>query len=148
MKTLHRPQGWRQRGSLAGLAAAVLLWVLPAAAQEADVITAGKREFRQHCAVCHGLSGSGDSVMVTLNLLTVKPADLTQLSKRNNGVFPFWQVYRIIDGREAVKGHGTHDMPIWGDAFLQQEGTNLAAEARASGRILQLVHYLQSLQEK
>ena len=70
------------------------------------------------------------------------------LRKRNEGVFPFWHVYRIIDGREPVKGHGTSDMPIWGDTFREEEGTGLAAETRAVGRILAIVYYLQSIQEQ
>ena len=86
--------------------------------------------------------------MTTLNLLTVRPTDLTQLSKKHNGQFPFWQVYRIIDGREEVKGHGTRDMPIWGEVFRQPEGDKRVDETRAIGRILALVHYLQSIQEK
>jgi len=94
-----------------------MLSATPGSAQEAEVVAAGRREFRQHCAVCHRLGGTGDSVMVNLNLLTVKPTDLTQLSKRNKGTFPFWQVYRIVDGREPVKGHGTSDMPIWGECI-------------------------------
>ena len=32
-------------------------------------------------AVCHGLGGKGESVMTSLNLLTVRPIDLTQLSQ-------------------------------------------------------------------
>jgi hypothetical protein len=31
-------------------------------------------------------------------ILTVAPADLTQIRKQNNGEFPFWRVYKIIDG--------------------------------------------------
>ena len=81
-------------------------------------------------------------------MLTVKPMDLTQLSKKHKGEFPFWQVYRIIDGREEVQGHGTRDMPIWGNAFIQQEGGKPVDETRAIGRILAIVHYLQSIQEK
>lgn len=148
MKAQWQTRRWIKLGSLAGLLLVAVLWATPGLAQEAAVVTAGKREFRQHCAICHGLGGTGDSVMVNLNLLTVKPPDLTQLSKRNKGTFPFWHVYRIIDGREPVKGHGTADMPIWGNTFREEEGTGLTAETRASGRILQLVHYLQSIQEK
>ena len=148
MKAQWQTRRWIKPGSPAGLFLMVVLWAAPGLAQEAEVVTAGKREFRQHCAVCHGLGGTGDSVMVNLNLLTTKPTDLTQLSKRNKGTFPFWYVYRIIDGREPVKGHGTSDMPIWGKTFQEEEGTSLTAETRASGRILQLVHYLQSMQEK
>jgi mono/diheme cytochrome c family protein len=82
-----------------------------ALAQQEAIAAVGQQEFRHACAVCHGLGGKGDSVMTTLNLLTVRPPDLTQLSKKHQGQFPFWQVYRIIDGREEVKGHGTRDMP-------------------------------------
>jgi mono/diheme cytochrome c family protein len=128
--------------------ALAVLWTTSALAQEQEVIASGKYEFRQHCAVCHGLTGKGDSVMVNLNLLMEKPPDLTQLKKRNHGVFPFWEVYRIIDGRQPVKGHGAPDMPIWGDLFSMQEGSSLSAETKATGRILNIVHYLQSLQEK
>lgn len=129
----------------------VVLWArLPgtALAQQEEVTAAGQREFRHACAVCHGLGGSGESVMTTLNLLTVRPMDLRQLSKKHQGQFPFWQVYRIIDGRQEVKGHGTRDMPIWGEVFSQQEGGKLVDESRAIGRILALVYYIQSIQEK
>lgn len=128
---------------------AMSMWPLPGFSQEAEVIASGKHEFRQHCAICHGLNGKGDSVMVNLNLLTNNPPDLTQLSKQHGGKFPFWQVYRIIDGREPVKGHGTPGMPIWGDLLsMQEDAGNLSAETKATGRILNIVHYLQSLQEK
>src|SRR5919108_6338327 len=129
----------------------VVLWAtLPgtALAQQEEVVAAGQREFRHACAVCHGLGGKGESVMTTLNLLTVRPPDLTQLSKKHQGQFPFWQVYRIIDGREEVKGHGTRDMPIWGEVFRQPEGGKPGDETQAIGRILALVYYLQSIQEK
>ena len=137
--------------SLLPLLMTLVLWVTPpgaALAQQEDIAAAGHREFRHACAVCHGLDAKGESVMTTLNLLTVRPADLTQLSKKHQGQFPFWKVYRIIDGREEVKGHGTRDMPIWGEVFTQQEGGKLADEIRAMGRILAIVYYIQSIQEK
>ncbi len=126
----------------------VTLWTTVGFAQEADVVASGKYEFRQHCAICHGLNGKGDGVMVNLNLLVDKPPDLTQLRKQHGGKFPFWEVYRIIDGREPVKGHGTPDMPIWGELLSMQGGKSLDSETKATERILTLVHYLQSLQEK
>jgi mono/diheme cytochrome c family protein len=119
-----------------------------ALAQQDEVTAAGQREFRHACAVCHGLGGTGESVMTTLNLLTVRPMDLTQLSKKYQGQFPFWQVYRIIDGRQEVKGHGTRDMPIWGEVFRQPAGDQRVDETLAIGRILALVYYIQSIQEK
>ena len=124
------------------------LWLATGFAQESEVVASGKYEFHQNCVICHGLDGKGDSIMMNLNLLADKPPDLTQLSKQHGGQFPFWQVYRIVDGREPVKGHGTPDMPIWGDLFTMQEGKSLPSETKATGRILNLVHYLQSIQEK
>src|SRR5215203_1455874 len=61
---------------------------------------------------------------------------------------PFWQTYRVIDGRQEIMAHGNRDMPIWGDTFSRQEDGGLADETRAVGRILQLLYYLESIQEK
>lgn len=134
---------------LSGALFIALFWSTFGYAQEAEVIASGKEEFRRHCAICHGIGGEGDSVMTNLNLLTTRPPDLTQLSKKNGGVFPFWQIYSIIDGRQPVKGHGTPEMPIWGDLLsMQEESSGLAAETKTTGRILTIVHYLQSRQTK
>lgn len=116
-------------------------------AQDKDLIAAGKREFHHSCVVCHGLTGRGESVMTTFNLLTIKPPNLRLLRKRNNGTFPFWQMYRVIDGRQEIVAHGSRDMPIWGDVFIHQEDGAIADDARAIGRILQLLYYLESIQQ-
>ena len=113
-----------------------------------DVVVAGKVEFKQYCAVCHGSGGTGGSALQRQNFLKVTPADLTRLSKRHGGEFPFWNVYNVIDGRVEIRGHGTRAMPIWADAFQAEEGQRLGAETRAVGRILSLVFYLQSIQKK
>jgi len=86
--------------------------------------------------------------MSTMNLLTVQLPDLRKLKKHNHGTFPFWQTYLVIDGRQEITAHGNRDMPIWGDTFIRQEGGGVADEARAVGRILQLLYYLESIQEK
>jgi hypothetical protein len=39
-------------------------------------------------------------------VLKVKPADLMQLSAKTGGIFLFWDVYRTIDGRKEIWGHG------------------------------------------
>ena len=49
-----------------------------------------------------------------IDILRVAPTDPTTLSRQNGGVFPFDRVYSVIDGRQAVKGHGSRDMPVWG----------------------------------
>jgi mono/diheme cytochrome c family protein len=132
----------------AGLLVGTLLWFSSSAsyAQEQEVTTAGKKVYDANCAVCHGREAKGDGG--AMNLLTVKPADLTQIAKKNNGEFPFWKVYLIIDGREDIKGHGTRDMPIWGEEFRTQAGSSPTAESMARGRVLELVYFLQSIQAK
>lgn len=140
--------GYRLLGVTFGL---LIFWgALPAtsAAQEQEVAAGGKLLFEDNCMVCHGSDGKGDGIMVTFGLLTVRPPDLTQLGSRNGGHFPFWKVYRLIDGREAVKSHGSPDMPLWGDEFRYEAGSSLDAQTQVRGKILQLVYYLQSLQAK
>jgi hypothetical protein len=83
-----------------------------------------------------------------MSLLTVKPADLTQIAKKNNGEFPFWKVYGIIDGREQIKAHGERDMPIWGAEFRVDASSTPTAESMVRGRVLELVYFLQSIQAK
>ena len=81
--------------------------------------------------------------------LTIEPSDLTQLAKRNSNKFDFWQVYRTIDGREEVRGHGTREMPVWGTRFqAEAEGYDQISRSQVAGRILGLAFYLQYIQER
>ena len=52
--------------------------------------------------------------------LIVLPANLTVLTKKNNGVFPFEAVYEVIDGRKEVTAHGTREMPVWGRRYMEE----------------------------
>jgi mono/diheme cytochrome c family protein len=117
-----------------------------ATAQEQVVLTSGKLEYQQYCTSCHGKDGKGGGPMA--DLWKNPPADLTQLSKKNKGQFPFWRVYRTIDGREEVVAHGLRAMPIWGSRFLMEEGGSPLDEHTVLGRILALVYYVESLQQK
>ena len=123
-----------------------LLGAAGASAQDAEI---GKRTFEERCAVCHGPLGRGDGPMA--GALRRSPANLTLLAQRNDGVYPFDRVYRVIDGRKEVAGHGTTSMPIWGDYFRAElsRGEQLSEadiEAIVQGRILALVYYVQTLQ--
>ena len=109
-------------------------------------------EFRNSCAVCHGLDGQGNGPMAVL--IKVKPPDLTSLAARNGGTFPFDYVMRVIDGRAAIGPHGTRDMPVWGDRYMrdfpkthmQESYRSKTAEPLVRARILELTYYLQSIQ--
>jgi mono/diheme cytochrome c family protein len=141
-------QPWIRKKGLVEIVAATLFWVIPAVglAQEEVVLNNGEREYQAYCATCHGTQGKGDGPMSTI--LTVVPADLTQIRKKNSGEFPFWRVYKIIDGRDMVRGHGARGMPVWGAYFLSEEGGGYLDEDRVIGRVLGLVYYLQSIQQK
>lgn len=120
-----------------------------ASAQDATVVAAGAAEFRISCAVCHGEHARGDGPLA--EFLTVKPADLTTLSKQNNGQFPVQQVFDAIDGRTLVRGHGTRDMPVWGaryEANVGKEYGPYGSEAMVRARIMELVDYLQTMQKE
>ena len=114
----------------------------PALAQKDEVKARGEQLYQRYCATCHGKQGKGDGIMAE-QLQRTRPADLTQTQNKHGGQFPFWQLYRIIDGREAITGHGPRDMPIWGDWFRTIEDQH---EDAVRGRIWQLIYYLESIQ--
>ncbi len=113
-------------------------------AQAVEAIESGDSLYRTYCGSCHGPAGRGDGAVAPF--LKVPPANLTQIAKRNNGVFPSERIYQIIDGREVVKTHGASQMPIWGDAFSKStSGSDVVA---VTAKIKALVEYLASSQEK
>lgn len=102
----------------------------------------GATLYRTYCAVCHGPDARGRGPLASS--LRVVPTDLTQLARRSGGTFPRLAVTRSIDGRDTVRGHGTGDMPVWGDAF---ERSVEAGPDAVRARIEALVTYLASVQE-
>ncbi len=103
----------------------------------------GKQSFRSYCASCHGTEARGDGSIA--EHLKVPPADLTRISQRNDGEFPFDKVFQTIDGRLPARGHGNRDMPVWGDAFKMTRDN--PDEAAVKDTITALVNFLQSIQE-
>jgi mono/diheme cytochrome c family protein len=129
--------------SFAALAAAASLWALPGISSAQG----GKARFEQYCSSCHGTDAKGDGPLA--NLLTEKPADLTQLAKNNAGKFPGIKVMRDIDGRDTVRAHGTSDMPVWGVNFKAVGSrSSHTAESATRGSAQEIVQYIQTIQEK
>lgn len=110
----------------------------------------GKRDFRNYCSGCHGVSGKGDGTLA--EFLTLSIPDITKLSKLNSGKFPEERVTEVIDGRADVKVHGMRDMPVWGDWFnseaISPDTDREAREMIVQDRIRSLVGYIKSIQEK
>ncbi|MBM1219647.1 c-type cytochrome [Ponticoccus sp. SC2-23] len=126
----------------ASLAAAAFI-AGPACAQDADT---GAAIYLQHCATCHGLDADGKGPMAPA--LVLQPPDLTALSARNGGRFPYARVIARIDGRDPLVAHGS-PMPVYGDFF---EGANATIKDEVGHPILtsvpvvDLVAYLEGLQ--
>ena len=127
-----------------GIAAAV---AVPGIASAQD--PAGQIEYQQACAACHGAEGKGDGPVA--KYMTVPVPDLTQISARNNGVFPYQNLMEMIDGRNAGRQPGPHgtSMPVWGERFMIDSGhaNPVENEINTLGRISSLVYYLYSIQE-
>lgn len=144
-----RAQSLTTWGNVVGFIALALFWATlgTGLAEEEPAISAGKLEFGRNCAICHGIDGKGHGPITPM--LKKVPADLTQIAKKNDGEFPFWPTYRMIDGREPIDGHGGRDMPIWGDRFRVEAGNlQQGSESTVRGRILEIVVYLMSIQQK
>lgn len=107
----------------------------------------GQSEYMTACAGCHGESGKGDGPLAAL--LKIGTPDLTGLASRNGGKFPFEYTLFMIDRRNVLPVHGD-DMPVWGDRFQASASSERGetAEMVARGRILSLVYYLESIQQK
>lgn len=128
----------------AAMIAALLFMPVAAAAQDAPMkqTTPGGEVFRTYCASCHGTSARGDGPLAAS--MKRKPANLTEIAKRNGGQYPSDLVFRTIDGRQPVRGHGGPDMPVWGDAF--ERSREAGDQARVKSVIQSLVDYLESIQ--
>ena len=118
--------------------------VAESVATEEELI--GSAEFLTSCASCHGVGAKGDGEKA--KDLDVEPADLTELAEENDGVYPFLEVYNIIDGRTEASGHGDRLMPVWGDRYSTEIGGPFGGEAAVHEQILELVSYIKTLQVK
>lgn len=126
-----------------GLSLAGVLLAGRADAQSTSAAT-GDYLFRTYCAACHGTSAKGDGPLA--ESMRRRPANLTEIGKRNKGAFPADEVFKTIDGRTPVKGHGGPDMPVWGDVF--SKSSDGGDPAIVAARIKALVAYLESIQAK
>lgn len=127
--------------ALFGLAACVL----PRAEPEEQ--TTGAADFAQYCAGCHGTGGQGDGEMA--DGLSTRPADLTQLSKRNGGSFPTTRVMAQIWGYTG-RQDGGRMMPKFAallDGPLVPYDGGDGIQTPTPVRLVQLAEYVRLLQD-
>src|SRR5664279_1374033 len=113
------------------------------AATETSNVAAGKQTYMEYCAVCHGNDAHG--MGPAASALKTPPSDLTTLSKKHGGKFPYEYVSEIVRQGKPIPAHGSGDMPIWGPIFGVRDNGN---EAAVKQRIRSLCEYLATLQEK
>ncbi len=98
--------------------------------------------FKEYCAVCHGNDAKGDGPAA--DALKKRPADLTQLARKNGGTFPELHVMNFIKGQDVVAAHGSRDMPIWGSIFSQMSSNPDLVQVRTYA----LLKYIEEMQAK
>ena len=126
---------------------AVLILLLAEMGCTPDSPSSGRTVFLNSCVSCHGVAGRGDGPLATE--LEVKPADLTKIAARRDGLWPMVEVMSIIDGyhRRTLR---REKMPIFGDLA---EGKLVPFDA-GDGRVvptpvtlIALANYLETIQE-
>jgi hypothetical protein len=68
--------------------------------------------------------------------LPIAPPDLTTLARSNGGAYSFDKVYRVVDGRGHMEGHGGAGMPTWGDAFRTADEGYSEVKVKAAQKTL------------
>jgi mono/diheme cytochrome c family protein len=109
-----------------------------------DDVPSGKQMFTQYCAPCHGTDAKGHGPE---RQFKTPAANLTTLSKRHGGEFPYDYVSNVLRFGKPVNvaAHGSSDMPTWGGIFQYMDKYNQAVVQK---RIKNLCDYLASIQEK
>ena len=98
--------------------------------------------YKAYCASCHGGDAKGNGPMAAS--LKVKPSDLTRISERNSGTFPYPRIQKIISGEQQLpSGHGSREMPVWGPIFSQVTRDDMDL---GKVRIDNLTRYLKDIQ--
>jgi mono/diheme cytochrome c family protein len=107
----------------------------------ANYVPSGGQIYKQYCAACHGVDAKGNGpVRVRLKI----PApDLTTLTKRHGGKFPYAYVTGVLRFAPGVPSHGSGSMPMWGPLFEYYYNKSSAQQ-----RIRNLSDFLVSLQER
>jgi mono/diheme cytochrome c family protein len=118
-------------------------WTQERATSSAYNTIEGAKIFQYRCAMCHGVDGKGhgpDSVV-----LKHPTPDLTLISHRRGGKFPYQRVKDIIDGEKTgLLSQGEREMPIWGPIFHAVESDQDWGEVRLDA----ITRHVESIQQK
>jgi mono/diheme cytochrome c family protein len=104
-------------------------------------LASGAVLYQQACASCHGADAKGHGPVAPA--LKTPPPDLTTLTRRHGGKFPYDYVTSVLLVGTSLPSHGSSDMPVWGPIFKFIDKDNKQAVLR---RVKNLSDYLESLQ--
>jgi len=124
---------------------AALSFAASAVAGGKDDVRYGEKYFLRYCASCHGTNGTGDGPVA--KSLTRPPTNLRLLSDKYGSPLPAARLADLIDGRDAVRAHGTADMPVWGER-LYAMGEGERGELGISEVMGKLVAFLDTIQDR
>ena len=124
-----------------------------AAVALAEEKSSGEQDYKSSCAQCHGTAGTGNGWFG--KYLSQRPPALSQIRKKNGGVFPSDHLYDVIDGRKELEMHGPRDMPVWGGVYLSRvdkrrepyAGQISSSDQLVRIRIRALVNHIEQFQE-
>jgi cytochrome c5 len=111
--------------------------------QSATGNVSGSGDFQRYCALCHGGDGRGAGPLTDADAMKKSAADLTQIAKRNGGVFPFSKVADTIRDGGSIAEHSPSRMMAWGKIFSAESDP-----VRAKAIIFEVTRYVEGLQEK
>lgn len=100
--------------------------------------------YKRYCSACHGVEGRGDGIVAPF--MDPPPIDLTAIKVNFDGVFPKYLVTMTVDGRDTIRAHGDSDMPVWGEVFAEEFLPDPSARAKARGKVMKIVDYIESIQ--
>ena len=80
--------------------------------------SSGKQMYKDYCAACHGIDGTGNGPAV--QFLKTPPPNLTTMAMRYNEKSIVLNVDAVLRFKTESKAHGTLDMPAAGDRCLNQ----------------------------
>lgn len=103
----------------------------------------GSDEFGRYCSLCHGNDGRGAGPLTDADAMKKVAADLTQIAKRNGGIFPFSKVADTIRDGGSIADHKPSRMMAWEKIF-----SAASDPVRAKAIIFEVTRYVEGLQEK
>ncbi|HYA27250.1 MAG TPA: c-type cytochrome [Acidobacteriota bacterium] len=104
----------------------------------------GRAQYLRYCGSCHGVEGKGDGTVS--RSLKRRPADLTQIQKKNKGVFPLEKVIATIDGKTRIEAHGESKMPVWGEIFEKESSAQKEPATASAARVKMIAEYIATIQ--